>query len=176
MFTQHVWHTTNENQSSTRRRIYINTWPRCTIHQIHWDNGSSTEIMYDYCYSKLPETMRKMLKQPEGHLTSFAGQSVWPLGILSVPLTFWDHHTQPRNTQMIDFTIILSELPYNIIFGRSTMKKFEATISTIHGLIRFKTPNDYGTTQNKALAAPTSTFIAGKKKQQGEGQNHYKLN
>lgn len=45
------------------------------------------------------------------------------------------------------------------------MKKFEAIVSTIHGLIRFRAPKGYGMVYRKPLIATTIKLIAKKKKQ-----------
>lgn len=108
---------------------------------IYCDSGNSTKIMYDHYYSQLPEQIRKKIKRLTGHLTSFVGHYVWPKGLLYVPLTLTGRLTQDKNTQVLDFTIVKSASPYNIIFGRSAMKKFEAIASTIYGAVQFKTSN-----------------------------------
>lgn len=118
--------------------------------------------MYDCCFSKLPGTMRKKLKQPEGYLTFFTGHSVWNFGTLLVLLTLRNQLTQAKNTKLLAFKIIQSETPYNIIFRTSAMKNFETIESTVHGLIRFRTPNGYGIVHKKPLAAPTSMLIVRK--------------
>lgn len=88
-----------------------------------------------------------------GHLES-------PKGILSIPLTLRDQLTQAENTQVLDVAIIQSLSPYNIIFGRSAMKKFEVIASTIHGLIWFKIPSGYGAIHSKPLETSMMTLIA----------------
>ena len=60
------------------------------IHRICCDSGSLTEIMYEHCFSQLPEQIRKRMQQPAGHLTSFVGHFVCLTGILFVPLTLMD--------------------------------------------------------------------------------------
>lgn len=116
--------------------------------------------MYEHCFSKLTEVMRKERKEPKLHLTSFTRHLVWPLGVASLPLTLMDHQTHVKNTQTRDFTIIQSPSPYNIIFGRSVMKRFEVIAYTIHGLVRFKTLRGYGTVCSKPLVIPTLMLIA----------------
>lgn len=44
------------------------------------------------------EAMRKDRKECESHLTSFVGNSVWPLGVVSLPLTLQGHETCVKNT------------------------------------------------------------------------------
>lgn len=93
--------------------------------------------MYDHCFSKLSDVLRKKLRQIDAHLISFTEHLVWTFGILSFPLTLDDHHIQGKNTEMLDFMIIQLSSAYNRILGRSAMNKFEAIASTIHGLVRF---------------------------------------
>lgn len=110
--------------------------------------------MHVHCYSQLPEQMRKKMKWPIGHFTSFAGHSVCSKGILSIPLTLTNRLTQAKNTKVLDFTIVESASPYNIIFERSAMMKFEAISWTIHGAIQFRTSNGYGTIHSIELQVP----------------------
>lgn len=90
------------------------------------------------------------MKRLTGHLTSLAGHSMWPKGILSGPLTLTDQLTQAKNTQVLDFTTVESTSSYNIIFELSVMKKFEAIALTIHGVVRFRTLNGYGMIHSRA--------------------------
>ena len=48
---------------------------------------------------------------------------------------------------------------YNIIFGRSAMKKFEAIASTIHSVVWFRALVRYGTFHNKPLAIPMAMVV-----------------
>lgn len=48
---------------------------------------------------------------------------------------------------------------YNIIFGRSAMKKFETIASTIHGVVRLKTLDRYGMIHINPLAIPMEMVI-----------------
>lgn len=68
------------------------------IHRIYCDSGSSTEVMYDHCFSQLPEQTRKKMKQPVRHLTSFMRHIMWPKWILSILLTLPNQLTQAKNT------------------------------------------------------------------------------
>lgn len=78
------------------------------------------------------------MRKTKSHLTSFAGHSVWPLGEISLKFRLRDHQIYFTNHQLVDFIIIQSPSLYKIIFGRRSMKKFEAITPTVHGLIRFK--------------------------------------
>lgn len=82
--------------------------------------------MYEHCFFKLLEAMRKEKRKLELHLTSFVGHSIWHLGVISFQLTLREHQACAKNMQMIGFTIIQSPSTYNIIFGRSSTKKHQS--------------------------------------------------
>lgn len=46
------------------------------VHRIYYESGSSIEVMCEHCFSKLPEAMKKLLRQPDSYLTSFLRHSV----------------------------------------------------------------------------------------------------
>lgn len=47
-----------------------------------------------------------------------------------------------------------SASPYNIIFGRSAMRKFGAIISILHGIVRFRTKGGFGMIHSKPPMGP----------------------
>ena len=84
---------------------------------------------------------------------------MWPKGIFLIPLTLTDQLTHAKNTHTLDFKIVEPTSPYNIIFGRSAMKKFETIASTIHGVVRLKTLDRYGMIHINPLAIPMEMVI-----------------
>ncbi|GKE24969.1 hypothetical protein Tco_1436481 [Tanacetum coccineum] len=59
----------------------------CMIHRIYVDGGSSTEIMYEHCFQQLSNEARASIRAPTSPLVGFVGQVLWPLGIITAPLT-----------------------------------------------------------------------------------------
>ncbi|GKG24375.1 hypothetical protein Tco_0395003, partial [Tanacetum coccineum] len=73
-------------------------------------------------------------------LTSFSGETIWPLGQLRLLVTIGDadHCTKV----WMDFMIVRSISPYNGIIGRSGIREIKAVPSTVHGMLKF--PADGG--------------------------------
>ncbi|GKB99068.1 reverse transcriptase domain-containing protein, partial [Tanacetum coccineum] len=107
------------------------------IHRIYVDGGSSAEILYDHCFQQLSATLKETLQPPTTPLIGFAGQSLWPLGVITLPLTMYDYNGRGSKTIVVEFMVVQAPSPYNAILGRPGMKKLGAIASTIHALIKF---------------------------------------
>ncbi|GKC85474.1 hypothetical protein Tco_1141191 [Tanacetum coccineum] len=70
----------------------------------------------------------------------FAGQVLWPIGVITIPLTLFDYHIRGSKTVTTYFLIVRAPLPYNVILGRPGMRQLGAIASTIHSLLKFSTP------------------------------------
>ncbi|GJU40130.1 hypothetical protein Tco_1193087 [Tanacetum coccineum] len=82
------------------------------IHRIYVYGGTSAEILYDQCFQKLSATLKATLQPPTTPLIGFARQSLWPLRVITLPLTMYDYR-------------------------RGGIKKLGAIASTLHALIKF---------------------------------------
>ncbi|XP_071714614.1 uncharacterized protein [Rutidosis leptorrhynchoides] len=100
-----------------------------TIMKVHVDNGSSVDIVYEQCFVQLPESLRATLQLIAASLTSFAGESSLPMGIVPLDVELVDENND----------------------GRIALGKFGIVPSTIHGMIKFAT--------NKGVATINSTSI-----------------
>lgn len=111
------------------------------IHRIYYGSGSSTKLCtttasHSYGADKeKDETTDRAFNELCGTLCVVERDIVCSINFnRSV-------NTSKKNTHTIAFTIVQSASPYNIIFGRSIMKKFGAILLTIHGTVQFRTPN-----------------------------------
>ncbi|XP_064994010.1 uncharacterized protein LOC135630770 [Musa acuminata AAA Group] len=70
-------------------------------------------------------------------LTGFTGESISPLGAITLPLTLGE---VPR-TKTVMATFLVVDLPtaYNAILGCPTLNKFRVVISTYHRTMKFPT-------------------------------------
>ena len=100
------------------------------------DMGSSTGVLYLDAFQKLGLT-KESLKPISTALTGFTGDSVSPLGTVTLPLTLG---TPPR-TKTVMSTFLVVDLPtaYNAILGRPTLNKIRAVVSTYHQTVKFPT-------------------------------------
>jgi hypothetical protein len=81
------------------------------------------------------------MQSPETPLVGFSGQILWPLGVISLPLTLFDYKGRGIKTVIMNFMVVRAPLPYNVILGRPGMRRLGAIASTIHLLIKFPIPS-----------------------------------
>ncbi|XP_058189439.1 uncharacterized protein LOC131307036 [Rhododendron vialii] len=89
------------------------------------DQGSSTEVMY-YSLFKDLKISDTDLRPSEVPLIGFNGASVWPLGMITLPV-----HC---GSMIIDMEFMVVDVPssYNAIVGRTWLQKLKAIASTYH--------------------------------------------
>ncbi|XP_071704737.1 uncharacterized protein [Rutidosis leptorrhynchoides] len=111
-----------------------------TIMKIHVDTGSSIDLIYEQCFRQLPECIKADLKPTAISLSGFAGESTWPMGQLSLEIELCDEIEVKltRKTQL-DFYVIRAASRYNMLLGRSALRKLRNVPSTIHGMVKFTT-------------------------------------
>nr|GEY70395.1 reverse transcriptase domain-containing protein [Tanacetum cinerariifolium] len=50
------------------------------VHRIYVDGGSSSEILYEHCFSKFRPEIKNQLIPANTPLVGFSGEVIWPLG------------------------------------------------------------------------------------------------
>ncbi|XP_065039397.1 uncharacterized protein LOC135673925 [Musa acuminata AAA Group] len=106
------------------------------IRRIMVDTGSSANILYFDAFQKLG-LARENLSPMCSALTGFTGDSISPLGAITLPLTLG---TPPRSkTVMTTFLVVNLPTAYNAILGRPTLNKVRAVVSTYYQTIKFPT-------------------------------------
>ncbi|XP_071727664.1 uncharacterized protein [Rutidosis leptorrhynchoides] len=114
--------------------------------------------MYEHCFRLLPGAVRATLIAPSAALSGFSGESAWPIGIIELELELVDDDNKElvRST-IVEFYVVRSYSKYNALLGRTTLQKLAAIPSTVHGLIKFRTPLGIVTirseTQDASVAA-----------------------
>ncbi|GJT22083.1 hypothetical protein Tco_0892020 [Tanacetum coccineum] len=114
------------------------------IHRVYVDGGSSTEIMYEHW------------------------QVLWPLGVITIPLTLFDYHMRGSKTVTTDFLIVRAPLPYNVILGRPGMRQLGAIASTIHSLLKFSTPTGVAIVRGDMPCKDTCLQVSRKREREPE--------
>ncbi|GJX72947.1 reverse transcriptase domain-containing protein [Tanacetum coccineum] len=105
------------------------------IHRMYIDGGSSTEVLYEHCCNCLRPKIKNQMVPATTSLTSFSGETIWPLGQLRLLVTIGDaiHSTKA----WMNFMIVRSLSPYNGIIGRPGIREIQAVPSTAHGMLKF---------------------------------------
>nr|XP_009388102.1 PREDICTED: uncharacterized protein LOC103974923 [Musa acuminata subsp. malaccensis] len=106
------------------------------VRRIMVDIGSSIDILYFDAFQKLG-LARENLKPMSSALTGFTGDSISPLGAITLPLTL----AAPPRSKIVMTTFLVVDLPtvYNAILGRPTLNKVRAVVSTYYQTIKFPT-------------------------------------
>ncbi|XP_065050275.1 uncharacterized protein LOC135680323 [Musa acuminata AAA Group] len=106
------------------------------MRRIMVDTGSSADILYFDAFQKLG-LARENLSPMCSALTGFTGDSISPLGAVTLPLTLG---TPPKSkTVMTTFLVVDLPTAYNAILGRPTLNKVRAVVSTYYQTIKFPT-------------------------------------
>nr|XP_009409725.1 PREDICTED: uncharacterized protein LOC103991910 [Musa acuminata subsp. malaccensis] len=106
------------------------------VRRIMIDTGSSTDVLYLDAFQKLG--LAKVPLEPIcSALTGFTGDSISPLGAVTLPLTLG----APPRTKMVMSTFLVVDLPTacNAILDRPTLNKIRVVVSTYHQTVKFPT-------------------------------------
>nr|GEV88826.1 reverse transcriptase domain-containing protein [Tanacetum cinerariifolium] len=105
------------------------------VHRIYVDGGSSSEILYEHCFSKFCLEIKNQLITANTPLVRFSGEIIWPLGQRSLLVKIGDK--EHLTFAWMNFMVVRSPSPYNGIRGRPGVRKIRAIPSTAHGMIKF---------------------------------------
>ena len=72
-------------------------------------------------------------------LVGFSGERSWPLG--EIPLEVTLGSGKLARTEILQFVIVKSKSPYNMLIGRTAMQKMGIVVSTVHATVKFQTTN-----------------------------------
>ncbi|KAL0356325.1 UNVERIFIED_CONTAM: hypothetical protein Sradi_4079400 [Sesamum radiatum] len=111
------------------------------VGRIFIDSGSSADILIGDAYDQM-QLGDTPLENVNTSLYGFAGEVVYPRGLISLPLTLGIGHTQ--KTCLLKFLVVDVPSAYNVILGRPTLSAFETVISMYHMKIKFSTPERVG--------------------------------
>ena len=100
-----------------------------TIGKILVDTGSSADIIFASTFDRM-NIDRNLLQLANVPLIGFGGKRVNALGKITLPVSFGDL-SNPR-TEPVTFDVVEMNYPYNAIFGRSLMNKFEAIVRQLY--------------------------------------------
>ncbi|GKE94802.1 hypothetical protein Tco_1579657 [Tanacetum coccineum] len=113
------------------------------VNRVYLDGRSSCEVIYEHCFLKLKPSIRSLWIDSKVPLVDFSGEKSCP--IREVPLEITVGEGPLMTTKTPNFVIVGSDLPHNIILGRTAMQQIGIVVSTIHGAIKFHTPQGIST-------------------------------
>nr|GEU32503.1 reverse transcriptase domain-containing protein [Tanacetum cinerariifolium] len=119
------------------------------MHRIYVDGGSSSEILYEHCFSKFRPDIKNQLIPANTPLVGFSGEIIWPFGQISLLVRIGDeeHSTSAR----MNFMVVRSPFLYNGIIGRPGVRKIRAIPFTAHGMIKFPVAGGIVTLQSSMI-------------------------
>ncbi|GKC30713.1 reverse transcriptase domain-containing protein [Tanacetum coccineum] len=113
------------------------------VNRVYMDSGSSCEVIYEQCFPQLKPSIRSLRVDSKVPLIGFSGEHSWPLR--EVPLEIMIGEGPLVRTKVLNFIILRSNSPHNLILGRTAMQKMGIVVSIIHRAIKFHTPKGVGT-------------------------------
>ncbi|XP_057982208.1 uncharacterized protein LOC131167418 [Malania oleifera] len=131
------------------------------VRRILIDNGSSSNIMF---WSVLVgmKIGKERLKQVSTPLVGFGGDTVHPLGTITLPVTIGT--TSQQVTTLTEFLVVDRPSVYNVILGRPFLNAVQAVTSTYHLKIKFPTSQGIGFVKGDQAAARSCYVMAPKGK------------
>ncbi|GJX76063.1 hypothetical protein Tco_0322874 [Tanacetum coccineum] len=117
------------------------------IRKIYVDGGSSSEVMYEPCFRSLRAETKAKLKESRTPLVWFSGEVSYPIETINLRMTMGEPGR--LRTILIEFAVVKSHSPYNVILGRTGLRSLGVVASTIHSMIKFPTANGIATMTTK---------------------------
>ncbi|XP_058189227.1 uncharacterized protein LOC131306816 [Rhododendron vialii] len=106
------------------------TIDKSTVQRVLIDQGSSADVMF-YSTFKSLEFSLAQLRTASTPFISFTGAPVWPLGLITLPVRAGSRVLE------IEFVVVASPSPYNVILGRTWLHEMKAVASTFRQVVKF---------------------------------------
>ncbi|GJW07953.1 reverse transcriptase domain-containing protein [Tanacetum coccineum] len=113
------------------------------VRRVYIDSGSSCEVIYEHCFLKLKPALQPLRVDSRVLLVGFSGEHSWPLGEVPLEVTIGD--SSLTRMEVLNFVIIRSNSPHNLLLGRTAMQRMGIVVSIIYEAIKFHTPKGIGT-------------------------------
>ncbi|GJY33025.1 hypothetical protein Tco_0417494 [Tanacetum coccineum] len=125
---------------------------------MYMDGGASSKILYEHCFVRLRPEIRSQMVPPTTYLTRFGGETIWPLGHISLLVKICDegHST----SAWMNFIVVRSPSQYNGIIGRPGIRKIRAIPSTAHGMLKFPVEGGTVTLQSSRIIPMECAMIS----------------
>ncbi|GJT48349.1 reverse transcriptase domain-containing protein [Tanacetum coccineum] len=113
------------------------------VGRVYMDSGSTCEVIYEHCFEKLNPTIKATRVNMKTSLVGFSGKCSWSVGEVPLEITIGEHPLS--RTDSLNFVIVKSDSPHNMMLGRTAMQKIGIMVSTIRGAKKFHTKKGFGT-------------------------------
>ncbi|GJT02166.1 reverse transcriptase domain-containing protein [Tanacetum coccineum] len=129
------------------------------VHRMYVDRGASAEILYEHYFVRLRPEIRSQMVPPTTYLTGFSGETIWPLGQISLLVKIGDegHST----SAWMNFMVVRSPSQHNGIIGRPGIRKIRAIPSTAHGMLKFPVEGGTVTLRSSRIIPMECAMISG---------------
>ncbi|GJY52975.1 hypothetical protein Tco_0444639 [Tanacetum coccineum] len=78
------------------------------VHRMYVDGGATSEILYEHYFIRLRPEIRSQMVSPTTYLTGFSGETIWPLGQISLLVKIGD---EEHSTSQDDFIVCQCPIP-----------------------------------------------------------------
>nr|GEU55554.1 reverse transcriptase domain-containing protein [Tanacetum cinerariifolium] len=151
-------HNTDESSSGTKGPLVIEVeMGGHMIHRMYVDGGSSMKILYEHCFNRLLPEIKNQMVLATTSLTSFSGETIWPMGQLRLLVTIGDADHSTR--AWMNFMIVRSLSPYNGIIGRPGIREIQAVPPTAHRMLKFLVEGGIVTIRSTILIPTKCTLV-----------------
>ena len=111
------------------------------IHRMLVDNKNSMDILYYQVFQQMGLKVSDLKPSPNP-IYDFTGDSVIPLGLITLSMTLGEY---PRQSYIIaDFLVIDQPSAFNIVVGKPSLRELRVITSIYHLLMKFPTPYGVG--------------------------------
>ncbi|GKA52282.1 reverse transcriptase domain-containing protein, partial [Tanacetum coccineum] len=112
------------------------------VGRVYMDGESACEIIYESCFEKLNPTIKTTKVDLKTPLVGFSRERSWSVGEVPLEITIGDAPLSRIET--LNFVIVRSDSPHNMLLGRTAMQRLGIVVSMIHGAIKFYTEKGIG--------------------------------
>nr|XP_027089516.1 uncharacterized protein LOC113710608 [Coffea arabica] len=120
------------------------------VKKVYIDPGSSVDVMYLRTFESL-KLARECMTPVRTPLVGFGRHIVHPEGMVTLTVTV-GHHPRCR-TIPVNFVVVKTDSPYNLLLGRPTLNALRAVYSTYHLSFKFPTPEGVAEVSSDVCAA-----------------------
>ncbi|GJU38377.1 hypothetical protein Tco_1191334 [Tanacetum coccineum] len=129
------------------------------IHRMYVDGDSASEILYDYCFSRLRQKIKNQLAPATTPLIGFSSEIIWPIGQIQLLVRIGDE--EHSTSALMNFVVVKSPSPYNGIIGRPGVRKLQAVLLKAHGMLKIPVEGGVITLKSSRMVLLECAMVSG---------------